>query len=95
MGHLAPPELQLHPDLIPPVKKLFGVPDFGQIIVVIDVYPEFDLLQFGPSSLPVFLMFGDVVAEFSEIDDLANRWNRRGRDFDQIQAKALSFAEGV
>jgi hypothetical protein len=40
-------------------------------------------------------VFGNVVSEFSEIDNLAHRRIRRGRDFDQIFAESLSFTQGV
>jgi hypothetical protein len=40
-------------------------------------------------------VFGNVVPELSEIDNLAHRRIRRRRDFDQILAESLSFTQGV
>jgi hypothetical protein len=63
--------------------------------VIVDVHPELDFLELGSGGLLVFFLLGDVVSEFSEIDDLADGRVRRGRDFDQIQAETLSFAQRV
>ena len=51
--------------------------------------------SFAPGRLLIFLLFGNVVTELSEIDDLAHRRIGRGRDFDQIQVESLSFTQGV
>jgi hypothetical protein len=40
-------------------------------------------------------MLGNIVPEFSERDDLANRRVRRGRNLDQIKADALGSAQGI
>ena len=63
--------------------------------MIVDVYPELDLLQLRPGRFLVLLLLGDVVTELSEIDDFADRRVGGGRDFDQIEAEALSFAQGV
>jgi hypothetical protein len=63
--------------------------------VIVDVYPELDFLQLRPGSFLVLLLLGNVVTELSEIDDFADRRIGGGRNFDQIQAEALSFAQGV
>jgi hypothetical protein len=71
------------------------VPDFRQIIVLVDVNAELDFLQFRAGRLFIFRVFGNVVSELSEIDNLAHRRIRGGRDFDQILAESLSFTQGV
>lgn len=95
MSHFATAKLQLDPNLVPSVEELFGVPDFRQVIVFVDVYPELDFFEFGSSRPFIFLLFGDVVSEFSEIDDLTNRRVSGGRNLDQVKAERLSSAQGV
>src|ERR1044071_1801682 len=95
MGHFAAAELQLHPHLVPSVEELFGMPDFRQVVVLVDIYSKFDFLELGPRGLLILLLLGDIVTELSEIDDFANRRVGGGRHFDQIEAETLSFAQGV
>jgi hypothetical protein len=45
VSHLTAPKLELQFDLVPFVEKLFGVPHFDEIIVRVDIHPEFDLLE--------------------------------------------------
>jgi hypothetical protein len=40
-------------------------------------------------------VLGNIVSKFSERDDLANRRIRGGRNFYQIKADALGFAQGI
>src|SRR5205807_2120735 len=93
--HFPAAKLQLHAHLVAAVEELLAVADFREVIVVVDVYPELDLFQFGPGSLLVLLLLGNVVTELAEIDDLADRRVRRGRDLDQIETETLSFAQRV
>src|SRR5215211_2330856 len=93
--HFAATKLQLHTHFIPTVQKFLGVPDLGYIIVLVDVNTELDFLQFRTGGLFIFRVFGNVVSELSEIDDLAHRRIRRGRDFYQIKAESLSSAQSV
>ena len=71
------------------------MPDFRQIIVLVDVNAELNFLQFRTARIFIFRVFGNVLSELSKIDDLAHRRTGRGRDFDQIKAESLSFAQGV
>ena len=82
--HFAAAKLQLNTHLVAAVQEFFGVPDFRHIIVLVDVNAELDFLQFRAGRLFILRVFGNVVSELSEIDDLAHRRIRRGRDFDQI-----------
>src|SRR5205085_6797099 len=93
--HFPAAKLQLHAHLVAAVEELLAVADFREVIVVVDVYPELDLFQFRPGSLLILILLGDVVTELSEIDDLADRRVRRGRDLDQIETETLSFAQRV
>jgi hypothetical protein len=93
--HFTAAELQLNTHLVAAVQEFFGVPDFRQVIVLVDVNAELNFLQFRTAWLFIFRVFGNVVSEFSEIDNLAHRRIRRGRDFDQIFAESLSFTQGV
>ena len=93
--HFAAAELQLNTHLVAAVQEFFGVPDFRHVIVLVDVNAELDFLQFRAGWLLIFRVFGNVVSELSEIDNLAHRRIRRGRDFDQILAESLSFTQGV
>jgi hypothetical protein len=63
--------------------------------VLVDVNAELDFLQFRAGRLLIFRVFGNVVSELSEIDNLAHWRIGRGRDFDQIFAESLSFTQGV
>ena len=53
------------------------------------------LLQLGAGRPLVLVVLGNVVTEFSERDDFANRRIGSRRDFDEIEAEALRFAQGV
>jgi hypothetical protein len=85
----------LHAHLVPAIQEFFGVPDFRHIIVLVDVNAELNFLQTRAGWLFVLRVFGNVVSEFSEIDNLAHRRIGGGRDFDQIESKSLRFAQGV
>ena len=51
--------------------------------------------SFVPGWFLVLFLFGNVVTELSEIDDLAHRRVGRRRDLDQVEPQTLSFAQGV
>src|SRR5215475_9290705 len=93
--HFAATKLQLHTDLISTVQKFLCMPDLGYIIVLVDVNAELDFFQFRTGGLFIFRVFGNVVSELSEIDDLAHWRIGRGRDFYQIKAESLSSAQSV
>src|SRR6516162_7213350 len=95
MGHFAAAKLELHTDLIPPVQKFFGVPDFGQVIMLVDINAKLNFLQFRTGRFFVLGVFGNVVSELSKVDDLAHRRIGHGRNLDQIEAESLSFTQGV
>jgi hypothetical protein len=42
--HFAAAELQLNTHLVAAVQEFFGVPDFRQVIVLVDVNTELDFL---------------------------------------------------
>lgn len=71
------------------------MPDFCQVIVLVDVNAELDFLEFRTGRLLILRMFGNVVSELSEIDNLAHRRMSGGRDFDQIETERLSSPQGV
>src|SRR4029077_550304 len=95
MRHFATAKLQLHAHLVPPIQEFFAVPDFRQVIVLVDVHAKLNFLQFRAGRLFVLGVFGNVVSEFSEIDDLAHWRSGRRRNLDQIEAESLSFPQGV
>src|ERR1700736_1525749 len=95
VGHLTAAELQLHPDLVATVKKLFAMADLRQVIVIVDVYPELDFLELGAGRFFVLILLGYVVAKLSESDNFTN-WGVCGRcDFNHIESQSLSFAQGI
>jgi hypothetical protein len=63
--------------------------------VLVDVYAKLDFFQFCPGRLLVLVLLGNVVTEFPESDNFTNRWIRRGRDFDHIEAESLSFTQSI
>ena len=69
--------------------------DFRPVIVIVDIYPELNFLQFGPGGLLLLLLLRNVVTEFPEIDDLADGRICRRRHFHQIKSETLRFADGV
>src|SRR5262249_15678975 len=93
--HFAAAKLQLNTHLVPAVEEFFGVPDFSQIIVLVDVNAELNFLQFRTGRLFILRVFGNLVSELSEIDYLAHRRIGRGRDLDQIEPDSLSSSQGV
>ena len=95
MRHFATAELQLHSHLVPLVEKRFAVTDLRQVIVLVDIYAELDLLQLGAGGLLFFFLLRDVVTEFPEVDNLADRRIRRGRDLHQIEPEGLRLTQRV
>ena len=95
MRHFAATKLKLDTYLIAFIEEFFAVANFCEVIVVVDVYPKLDFLQLRPGRLFVLVVLGEVVAKFAERDNFAHRRICRGRDFDQIEAEALSFAQGI
>jgi hypothetical protein len=85
MAHFAATKLELELHFVPLVQKLFRMPHFSQVIVWIDVHPEFDFFQLRCRRFLLFVLLGEIVSVFSEIDDLADRWVCRGRDFHQVE----------
>ena len=80
MCHFPAAKLQLHADLVSTIEEFLAVAHFGQVVVLVDVYPEFKFFQLRPTRSPVPLVLGNIVAEFSERDDFANWRIRRGRN---------------
>src|SRR5437016_1531079 len=64
--HFPAPKLQLHANLVSAIEEFFAVTHFCQVIVLVDVHPEFEFFQPSPCWSPVPLVFGNVVSEFSE-----------------------------
>jgi hypothetical protein len=95
MRHFAAAKLQLHAHLVSPVQEFFTVPDFGKIIVLVDINAKLDFFQLGAGWPFILGVFGNIVSELSKIDDLTHRRSSRRRDFDKIEPKTLSFAQGI
>jgi hypothetical protein len=95
MRHFPAPKLQLYPNFISSIEEFFTVTNFRQIIVIVDVNPEFKFFQLRARRSSVPLVFGDIVSEFSERNDFANRRICRRRNLDQIETETLSFAQGI
>ena len=95
MRHFPAPKLQLYPNFISSIEEFFTVTNFRQIIVIVDVNPEFKFFQLRARRSSVPLVFGDIISEFSERDDFANRRICRRRNLDQIETETLSFAQGI
>lgn len=95
MRHFTTAKLQLHAHLIAAVQKFLTVPDLGQIIVLINIDPKFDLFEFGAARPAILVVLGKVVPKFSKIDNFADRWSSGRRYFYQIEPAALSFPQGI
>ena len=95
MRHFPAAKLQLHPDFVAPIEKFFAMPDFRKVIVLVDVNPKLDFLQFRTGRFLVLVMFRQIVTKLSERDDFANRRIGRGRNLDQIKSATLGLTQGV
>jgi len=95
MRHFPAPKLELHPNLVASIEEVFAVTDFRQVIVIVDVNPKFNFLQPRATGSFVLLVFGNVVAEFSECYDFTNWRVCRRRNFDNIETETLGFAQRV
>ena len=69
--------------------------DFGQVIVAVDVDPEFDLFDFAGMGLFVLFLLGQLVTVFAEVDDAADRRVGIGRHLDQIEPQFLRPAQRI
>ena len=67
------------------------MPHLGQIIVLVDVDSKLDFLQLRSGRSFILGLFGDIVPEFSKVDDLADRRGGRWGDLHQIETKALQL----
>ena len=92
VSHFATTELKMHFDLIPLVQEILGMPDFGEVVVLINIDAEFDLLDLANNVLLFFFLLGEIVAELTEVHDPTNgRLGVRG-DLDQIHSDTASAA---
>lgn len=91
MGHFATPKTQGHLNLIAFAQKLQHRAHFDVIVMLVctgaelDFFDFNDVLLFAGLSLTLLLL----ILEFAEVHDLADRWLRVRRDFDQIQSGLL------
>jgi hypothetical protein len=88
-------EIAVAPHLISPIQEFFAVPDFRQIIVIVDVNAKLDFLQLRAGWPFILGMLGDIVPELSKVDDLADRRGGRWGDPPPDRDQDLSFAQGV
>jgi len=93
--HFAATELKLHTHFVALIKKFFAVANFCQVIVVVDVNPKLDFFELCSGRLLILVMLGEVVTELAKRYNLANRRVCSWRDFNQIEAEALSLAQGI
>ena len=93
--HLTSAELQLHLQLVALVEELLGVANFRQVIVTVDVDPEFDLFDFAGMRFFVLFLLGQLVAVFAEVDNTADRRVGIGRHFDQVEPQLLRPTQRV
>ena len=78
------------------IEKLFGVPQFGDQIVIIDPRGKFDLLDLAGRHLRVRRLLLLLVNVFAEIHDPANRGRRMGSHLHEVQIKLLrQFKRGL
>jgi hypothetical protein len=95
MCHLTAAKLQLYTHFVSALQKFFAVADLSQVIMFIDVYPEFDFLELRSRRPSIFLVLGEIVTEFSQGNDFAD-WRTRSRcDLNEIEFAILSFTQGV
>jgi hypothetical protein len=93
--HFATAKLKLDPDFIAALEKFLAVPNLGQIIVLVDIDAKLDLLQLRTAGSFIFVVLGKIVTEFSERNDFADGRIGSGRHFDQVEAAALCFTQGI
>ncbi len=95
VGHLAAAELELDPDLVCLVEELFTVAQLGDVVVLVDIDPKLDFLEFRSAVLGGVVLLGRLVFEFAVIDDSANWGSCHRRYLDEVQAYALCVPQGI
>jgi hypothetical protein len=95
VSHFTSAKLKLGLHLVAFIEKFLGPADLRHVIVIVDIDPEFDFLEFAGGGFLVFFLLGDFVTVFTEIDDAADRGNGIGSDFDEVEAFLLSAFDGV
>ncbi len=95
VSHLASSELELHAHFIASIEELFAVPDFGLVVVLIDVHAELDLLELCGGVLAILLLFCEFVFELAEVDDATDGRVGLRCDFDQIEPVVEGDFQGV
>jgi hypothetical protein len=63
--------------------------------VLVDVNAKLDFLQPRTAGFLVFVMLGKIVTKLSKRNDFTDRRVGSRRDFDQIEASALCFTQGI
>ena len=93
--HFASTKLQLSFNFVSLIEKFLGSANLRHVIVVIDIDPKFNFLEFAGGRLFVFFLLGDFITIYAEIDDTTNRWNGIGSDLDEVESGLLSQFDGV
>src|SRR5690606_15202738 len=74
--------------LVSRIEKGFGPAHLRDVIVLVDIDPALDLFDRARRVLLFLLLLGEVITEFSEMHDPANRRLCFRCHFDQVQALA-------
>jgi hypothetical protein len=83
-------------DLVAVVKELASLVDLDAQVVIVDLRAKADFLElalFGVAARLLLFLFL-LVLPLPIVHDLADRWTREGRDFDEVQLRFFSAAFG-
>jgi hypothetical protein len=69
--------------------------DLGEIVVLVNVHAKLDLLHLAGSVLSFLLLLGEVVAEFSEIHNPADRWLGAWGNLNEIETDGARVPESL
>ena len=95
MGHFASAELQVDFYLVTFIEEFFGVPDLGDVVMLVDVHAKFNFLDLTRAVLSFPLLFGEVVAEFAKVHNPAHGGLGGGGDFNKIETDGARLPESL
>jgi len=93
--HLAATELEVNLELVALVQEALGAADLREIVVVVNIDPEFDFLELAGGVFLLLVLLGQLVAVLAEINNSADWGNGVGGDLDEVEPQALCFPQCI
>ena len=95
VAHFPATKLELEFYLVPLVEELLSVADLYHVVMRINIYPKLDLFELGTRRPSIFILLGEIVAVFAEIDNFADGRISCRSNFYEIEPQRLSSSQGV